>query len=232
MKILHLVLFSDDKYYNEMYKITSKYYSEFNDNIKTIYYKFNNSISEEYKLENDILNIKGNETRIPGILVKTIKSFIYFQNELVNYDYIIRSNISTVIDFKNLIILLEKDNYDYGGYLWEGKEFPCPFVSGTCIILNRLIVENMLTNTAKILFNIIDDVAIGLYLNKIIKKYKFLNLNNYYYWVNSVKKENLEVKLNEKKLINKIIFRNKSANRKDDIDRIKNIISYLKKIDK
>ena len=68
--ILHLVLYSDEDYYNKMYEITRKYYKKFN-NVKTIYYKFSSSIEDNYKLEDDILLIKGNESYIPGVLDKT-----------------------------------------------------------------------------------------------------------------------------------------------------------------
>lgn len=73
IKILHLVLYSDDIYYNQMYDITSKYYSKFK-NVKTVYYKFSN----QTLLNNDILTIEGTETYLPGILDKTIKAFNYF----------------------------------------------------------------------------------------------------------------------------------------------------------
>ena len=58
-KIIHLVLYSDDKYYNQMYNITSKYYKKFT-NVKTIYYKF----SDKTELIDDILTIEGYEFKI------------------------------------------------------------------------------------------------------------------------------------------------------------------------
>uniref|UniRef100_A0A6C0H8P0 Uncharacterized protein n=1 Tax=viral metagenome TaxID=1070528 RepID=A0A6C0H8P0_9ZZZZ len=54
LKIIYLVLYSDDKYYNQMYNITSKYYKKFT-NVKTIYYKFSNKT----ELNDDILTIEG-----------------------------------------------------------------------------------------------------------------------------------------------------------------------------
>ena len=170
--ILHLVLYSDDEYYNKMYEITRKFYKKFN-NIKTIYYKFSPSINNDYELNDDILLIKGNESYIPGILDKTMKAFKYFEND--NFDYIVRSNISSIINFN----LINFDNIDYGGgyYLtlnWidpnsgidDDKYFGTEYFSGTFILFSKKLFRNILKNSHFINFNIIDDVAIGLLIHQ------------------------------------------------------------------
>ena len=88
---------------------------------------------------------------VPGILKKTLLAFKYLNN--IDYDYLIRSNISTIIDFNRLISYLDKNPIDYygagklvnlqwtgGGMLdstWRGTLF----ASGTSIIFTKKAVE-------------------------------------------------------------------------------------------
>jgi len=171
-KILHLVLFSHDNgAYDMMYQLTRKFYKSF-PNVTTYYYCFNPNI-KDVSVHDDILYIKGDEGYIPNILDKTIKAFEYF-NTKIDYDYIVRSNISTVIDFNLLTEKIEKDKPSYGGPYstlnWldpnggivDKTYFGLKFVTGTSIILSKKLIKKILENKHKINYNIIDDVAIGL----------------------------------------------------------------------
>ena len=60
---MNLVLYSDDREYNEMKEITQEYYNKF-ENVKTIYYKFDDKINEEYLIEGNVLKIKGKEMKL------------------------------------------------------------------------------------------------------------------------------------------------------------------------
>ena len=111
--ILHLVLFSHDNgLYDIMYHITKKYYHSF-ENIKTIYYCFDEHIEDNYILKDDILYIKGTEGYVPNILDKTIKTFSYI-NDKEEFNYIIRSNISTIINCSVLNSILTDNIIHYG----------------------------------------------------------------------------------------------------------------------
>ena len=177
MNFLNLVLTSDDKYYNMMYDITSNYYKKFN-NVKTIYYMFSNEIEDDYMLDNNILYIKGNETFRPGILDKTVKTFLYFKNDYENYDYIVRSNISTIVNFNLLEILLNNTKIEYGGSpVWrlngllekDGIMKPeyvnINFVQGNSIIISKNMIQKIIDNIQFIDYDVIDDVAIGMLIN-------------------------------------------------------------------
>lgn len=178
LSILHLVLYSESEVYDRMYNLTRKYYKK-NKNVKTIYYKFSEDIYDEYVLIDDILHIKGTETYRPGILDKTLKAFKYYENELHNYDYIIRSNISTIINFNLLIPELIKKPVKYsGGHMmtlhwtdenggilddrWHGTKF----ASGTCIIFSRVTLMVLLKHINLINKDVIDDVSIALFFNQ------------------------------------------------------------------
>lgn len=232
--ILHLVLYSDDIYFNKMYKITSKYYKQFN-NVKTIYYKFSNNIKLDYILNNDILLIKGNETLLPGILNKTIKTFNFFNK--YNYNYLVRSNISTIINFKLLINELTNNNIDYGTglLLYINKSYiniyygitsniyaNTYYASGTSIILSKKVVNYILLKKKYIDYNVIDDVAIGFFIKKYLPDIKLYEFKDNYLIIDKSNIKNIDTK--------KIIFyRNRNECRNIDIKNINYIINILLK---
>jgi hypothetical protein len=216
-KILHLVLFSHDNGpYDMMYQLTSKFYKSF-PNVTTYYYSFDPNIEGIYQIKDDILYIKGDEGYIPNILDKTMKAFDYF-NKRMDYDYIVRSNISTIINFNLLSEKLLHDTLDYGGTssalnwlapdygIVDEKYFGLNFVSGLCIILSKKIVNKILENRANLNYNIIDDVAIGILIRDYIPNTKLTTYNNY---------------------LDSIFFRNRTTDRYNDIENMKLIINNI-----
>jgi hypothetical protein len=103
---------------------------------------------------------------------------------LSNYDFIIRTNISTIIIYDNLITYLnslpKKNIYIGAGLLtlnWFDIKFGInettrekyglfglKFVSGTSIILSYDVAQYILDNSHLIDYNIIDDVSFGLFI--------------------------------------------------------------------
>lgn len=178
MKVLHLVLYSNttqQECYDIMYQLTSKFYKKFA-NVKTIYYKYD-KIDENFSLNDDILSIKGTESFVPGVLDKTLKTFEYvIDNSILDdYDIVIRSNISTIIDFNLLIKELENTGVpDYaggkienlqwlGGGITDDTWYGTIFVTGTSIILSPNAVRNIVKNKDEIKLDIIDDVSIAIF---------------------------------------------------------------------
>ena len=189
MKILHIIIYSNSKFsdnikegtYENMQKVLSNYYKKFNDNVSTYFVKYNENVKStygtEYYIENDIIYINGKETFIPGILEKTLLAFKHLNN--FDYDYLIRSNISTIIEFNRLISYLEKNPIDYygSGKLvnlqcsgWNGirdpKWYGTIFASGTSIIFTKNAIDEIINNTHLIKKEIIDDVSFGVYIRE------------------------------------------------------------------
>jgi hypothetical protein len=177
-KILHFVLYSrQNEIYRNMYELTSSYYKKYNYNVTTIYYVFDNTIDDEYKMEDDILLIKGEEI-FSNITIKTLKAFKFFSNEVDNYEYIVRSNISTIINFKVLLNHLINNKITYGGGnimklewldeksgITDNSLFDLKFSQGTCIILNQEIFKQIIENNNKLRCDVIDDVSISEFIN-------------------------------------------------------------------
>jgi hypothetical protein len=218
---LHLVLFSNDPDYNCMYEITSNYYKKFT-NVKTVYYTFSEDINDEYILVDDILYIKGTETYIPGITIKTIQSFEYFKN--YPFDYLIRSNISTIVNFDVLNKDLHKKNVEYGGTvrkidavdekngIIDKTYFGVHYVLGTSIILSKNALYSLLSHKKYIHYDIIDDVSIGL----LFKEHT------------SIKPQQIGVRSTDQSIKKNVTFyRNKTEDRNSDCVQMKKIIKKL-----
>jgi hypothetical protein len=237
ISIINLVLYSNNEEYDEMYKLTKNYYKKFN-NVTTIYYKFNDNNTEEYELVDDILNIKGTETYVPGILDKTIKAFQYVNNNY-KFDYIIRSNISTIINFDLLCQQLETNPIEYGGkklVLWiinipdgiiDTTYFGTEYAAGTSIILSKNTVNEIINNKDKLLYNIIDDVSLKLLIDKELNhiKQNYISESQYFFVpnLNSNSAEIIELIKNK----NYIFYRNRQHDRKIDLSQMRIIIDYL-----
>jgi len=160
------------------YNIMKKY------NIDYYFITFDETISDDYKLIDNILYIKGFEGYM-NILDKTIKALHYFINiHCKHYDYIIRTNISSVFNYTLLhqyINILPKTNIYIGGVYfildWIDKPFniteettqkynlhKLSYFQGTCIILSNDVASFLLKYSNKLIYEIIDDVAIGLFI--------------------------------------------------------------------
>jgi hypothetical protein len=225
LKYVNLVLYSDDREYNQMKEITEKYYKKF-ENVTTIYYKFDKDISDKYKMEGNLLKIKGTESYLPGILDKTLKAMEYVVNNKYDCDYLVRSNISTIVDFELLDKELTKKPIEYGGGLINELKmidknggivdetyFGLKYVSGTAIVFSKNTLDQVIANRDKINYKIIDDVAIGLLMRDELKKPaeqvgSFLIVS--------------DSNISDKKPY--VFYRNRSSNRQTDVKNMKIII--------
>jgi hypothetical protein len=186
-KILNIIIYDERLGYERLIKAQLERLSKNNHNIIQYFCTFNEKIDSPIKLVDNVIYIKGSETYLPGILDKTIKAIQYCVYTLgIKFDYLIRSNISTVIDFKNIpyselvsddivyttsyIVTLHAIDPPCG--IYDDSLFGTPYASGTNIILNTKGVYYLLNNIDKINMTIIDDLAIGLVMKEVTTVYK------------------------------------------------------------
>lgn len=223
--IMHLVLFSHGEEYDEMYNITKQYYQQFH-NVTTIYYTFSESNRDAYQMDG-ILYLPGEETYIPGILDKTIKAFEFVKDK--SFDYLIRSNVSTIINFNNLSSIITQYPITVGGgmvykHTWGGKNherYNTIYPHGTSMILSKPMLMELLDEKDQINYNIIDDLEIGHVLEREYPSLPFYSFQHYFAYVDE--KTNMD-QLDYKNII---FYRNKSEDRKQDIQNMKEIVYRL-----
>jgi len=180
-KALHLVLFNHDDNgpYDSMQKSTQQFYGRMTSNIDTYYYCFQKDLNELFRFDASkrILYIRGQESYSPGTLDKTIKVFHYFEDHLPKYDYVVRSNISTLVDFEELLPQLDKTPIDYGGGLinelsWmdprsgvhDETYFGTKYASGTCMIFSTDCIRRIIEKSYLMQYDLVDDLAIGVFI--------------------------------------------------------------------
>ena len=115
------------------------------------------------------LHVPGDESFIPGILHKTLEALSYCTRSF-DFDFVVRSNISTVIDFSRLFGILPEpsDRPVYAStHVWNEHSGSEAFASGTNIILNAAAVAYVLAARSELRMDTIDDVALGMLLRRV-----------------------------------------------------------------
>jgi len=178
MKLLNLIIYNQNTEYDIMKSLLQKYLSK--NNIIYYFIIFDNNISDNHVIINDTIYLKGSESYlgIGGLLDKTIKSLEILNN--LHYDFLIRTNISTIINFKLLLQKLSDINsVSYASCLnfnlqwldppcgiFNNKYFGTIYSSGTCIILSKNLTQFIISHKNELDYSVVDDVAIGILLNK------------------------------------------------------------------
>lgn len=132
---------------------------------------------------------KWNGGYIPGLLSKTIYAFSHLVNK---YDIFYRTNLTSIPHLENLWSFVNNNDISYSGfYVWDNtlrqqimdyhliannrcltdmnnldKYKGNSFVSGSGFFLNRGEVIHILENRKNIRYDIVDDVSIGLLIDK------------------------------------------------------------------
>lgn len=169
MRILLLIIYSDnDPAYIRMRDIQRKYVNKY-ENVDTYFMQSSYLHNEEVYIDNDMSFVRCPEEH-HTILYKTLSTLDcltnFFKKE---YDFVIRSNISTIINIPKLLEMLSffvDKEYLYGGDIAgvHNLNRDIRFALGTCIIISKSLYKKMTSELNKFTDKIADDVAIGLYV--------------------------------------------------------------------
>jgi hypothetical protein len=140
--------------------------------------RFSETEPKQIELDNDIIFVNQKETYF-NILNKTLKAMEYIDNVLkLDYDFMIRTNVSTVINIPQLLnelTPLPKQNICIGGNKMQ-INWVCPaygindnryngrwFVQGTSIIFSKDVCQDIVKNQHKIEKKIADDISFFMF---------------------------------------------------------------------
>ena len=113
------------------------------------------------------LYFKQDECLIPGILAKTVAA-IEFLNKCYTFDYVWRTNLSSVLDFDGLYnYCLSLTSSVYGGYIGLEPNERITFASGAGFLMSNDVAEYLVSNKESLRWDLIDDVAIGALLEPV-----------------------------------------------------------------
>lgn len=143
LKVLILIIASDNEpRYIELQKLWRSYMHSDPEHVECYFIRGDDKllISNFYRLEGDVLWSKTKESTVPGILMKTLYSFEYFQPRFNEFDFIIRTNLSSFYIFPRLLDYLETLPKK-GCYSGPLARFDITAASGCGIIFSPDVVE-------------------------------------------------------------------------------------------
>jgi len=234
MKLLILAIYSYSDEYQKMLKIQRSYLHNY-ENVYTYFIDFRENQTNTIEVEDDFIYVKGINSFL-NITYKTIEALEYAVNN-IKFDYIIRTNMSTIINVPNLYkfcsYLPEKNIYTSGemfnlqwldikGGIKNKSLYGTLFASGTSIIMSNDVVKFMVNNKSKIRYDIVDDVAIGVFMTKYLPSAYYPQTAKFYVVPKNIKSNKLP--------INFVFYRNRAyKDRNRDIKNMKIVRNVLMK---
>lgn len=167
VKTAILVIATDDKpAYRELQKIWEVYMNSEKEHFETFFLRADPNLSTEYCIEGNTIILKMNDSYVPGIVDKSIKALEALGPRLDEFDYIVRTNLSSFFSFQNyhnFLSMLPRTECCCGVVL-HGKDYP--FVSGAGLILSKDMAKLIVNNHER--YNhfksqLPDDVFFGLF---------------------------------------------------------------------
>lgn len=246
MRLLILAIYHETEYYKEMLNVQQIYIQTIKNIYKNIDYFFISlNPNQEDKIiinyDTNMIYVKGEECLL-NITYKTIEAIKFMMN-LNYYDYIIRTNISTIININNLVNFLSempKTNVYSGGISMSLRWYDTPaginsdtyekynlyrinYFQGTGIIFSNDVITNIINNENNIIHEIVDDVSFGLYIRDYFPEiYETINTDK-----NTLARTEMNSFNAEAIFIRNRLFCADNVNRTLDISRMSNIINYL-----
>jgi glycosyltransferase involved in cell wall biosynthesis len=185
MKIIVLINIDnnlDNKLIIMMIKIWKKYINS-HINIYPYFVKTSSNI------DSDTIDIKNNTLLIKsvvdlGMLEKIIKSIKCLRKNEINFDYIVKTNISSFLILNKLYYFLNDKLIDYAGENIKGIPVKTKYktyfdnidkknrlyTSGSTLILSKLAIIDLLNETIDLTID--DEIMVGLILSRKFKPYK------------------------------------------------------------
>lgn len=240
MKIALLFIYSDSEVYKQMRDIQRTYIHKF-ENVHCYFIEMREMQLQPVTLENDVIYVRGKET-ILNILHKTLTAIDFLLNNTNNnYDFFIRTNVSTIINIPKLLYYLsniypktniytgagkvfELNKLDEKGGIVDTSLFGTKIIPGTNIIFSADVARVMSMNKDKFRQDIIDDVSMSLFIqNNLPSAFKKPNADLcdiLYIGINTI----ANIKPRRDKYI---FYRNHNVNRNDDIKLMKYICNVI-----
>lgn len=167
-KILVLVIASDDQQvYIEMQRIWSAYMHLDPEHVEVYFIKGNPDLEVPYAIEGDVIWSKSVENIFPGILNKTLLSMECMLPRLHEFDYVLRTNLSSFYVFPRLQEFLNTLPEEECYCAFTGYHNNIAFGSGAGYILSPDLVEMLLIHMNELMnVNHYDDVTMGAFFQR------------------------------------------------------------------
>jgi hypothetical protein len=189
MKFLVLIIANDCvEMYVKMQELWRKYMHS-HPHFKCYFIKFSPTLDKDVVIDNDTIYFKGSESVIPGIITKSVLSLKY-SLENFEFDYIYRTNLTSVVDFNKAYYILtrykNKYKFEYSGfgisYFADGT---FEYADGCAMILSKKTCKEIIHFRDFIDYGLQDDCAIGQLLTLKLG-YSIENIGKYRYDIGDI----------------------------------------------
>ena len=169
-KILVLVIASDEQpVYVELQKIWKSYMHLFPKHVEAYFIKADPDLPTAYEIKEDVIWSKTQESFIPGISNKTFSSMECMLPRIDEFDYVLRTNLSSFYVFPRLLKFLKTlpENKCYCAVPLVSRH-GIPFGWGCGFILSRDLVKKLVDHKTELWdrLDYFDDVLIGLFFQQ------------------------------------------------------------------
>lgn len=134
--------------YDNFVKIWESIHSRVKNDVKILFLHGDENLDCEYKVVDDNFYYKVKEDKFTGMFTKTIQGMKYIYNNF-EFNYIIRTNLSSIIDIPKTISILEnqpKEEFIGGYYIGPWMGSPSEFFTGGFFILSKDVVKYTIDN--------------------------------------------------------------------------------------
>ncbi|MBA3604300.1 MAG: hypothetical protein H0W50_11850 [Parachlamydiaceae bacterium] len=177
LKTLILIIASDNnEAYKQMQKVWEAYMNSDPAHFEVYFMRGDFDLPTKYAITQNEMKIKTSDGFAPGIINKTIMSMEALQSRMHEFDYVIRTNLSSFYVFPKLLKYLQTcpGTNCYRGVALYPCELPqeflnIPFVSGAGIIMSKDVAQMLVDESKqfeKYKAEIPDDVFIGMFFQK------------------------------------------------------------------
>jgi hypothetical protein len=177
-RILVLIISSPGQAYHQFKNnwnlYLNNYASTLPSTIDTFFIEMNETL-KTLRLSGNTMTFPGRDSIIPGCLEKTIQALNIL--DLTKYDYVVRTNLSSVVDYPRLqdhLSSVPKSNY-YAGVVMDYG--PRKFCSGALFILSTDVAQIFVGDVEYSKSRLNDDVYMAFSIQDKIKGIKLANLN-------------------------------------------------------
>ena len=176
-RIINLILYSPGECYDMMIAPISSYLKR--KGIEHYFYSYVEDLQEEFVFRDSHLLLRGKESVIPGVMAKTIAALRAVDSK--DYDVIVRTNISTLVDFDELAKHMSV-GVDYSGLMNYNMTLDVNhgltadklalyrdhhWAFGVCILLSKKAARMLIADEQLILdFGVVDDQVMGIYFHQ------------------------------------------------------------------
>jgi len=166
MKLVVFVIACDDYLIYQKEEALWSSYMHVDQDVSVYFLKADPLLEAPYEIRNSVIWAKTVETKIPGVLNKTLLAMEAVLKQR-DFDYLLRTSLSSFFVFSRLLTFLKTlpEKRCYAGVVNE--YYGLEYASGAGLVLSKDLVE-LLVKHKKALWNgaEIDDVAIGLFFKQ------------------------------------------------------------------